>query len=328
MVSYKYLGYHMHEHLKHQKTVEILTSSAKRAFGKIINMFKKLGNMGYKTYTTLYNSNILSIANYASGVWGFQEFKECRVLQNKVIRFFLGTHVFTPLAALYCEMGWMDIRHTRWTEVLRLNNRIDTMPVSRWPKRIWQYDRATNIGAGLKDVMFILDYAGMYDVQSLEGQVDIDLVSKKLNDASKSLWEVEVYSKRKLRTFIHIHDFENITLATSNLTRRRRSLLIKLKSGVLSIRFKTGWYKGLKEERLCEICNKGKIEDEIHFLYKCKPLKYIRRQFLNSNKIDWSQTNRKDKLVLTKFLLNKENIKHTAVWLEEMYDHRKEILYT
>ena len=40
--TYKYLGYHIHEHLSHNRTVDILTASAKRAFGKIVTIFKKL----------------------------------------------------------------------------------------------------------------------------------------------------------------------------------------------------------------------------------------------------------------------------------------------
>ncbi len=44
--TYKYLGYHIHEHLSHSRTVHILTNSAKRAFGKIVNAFKKTGKYG------------------------------------------------------------------------------------------------------------------------------------------------------------------------------------------------------------------------------------------------------------------------------------------
>ena len=76
--------------------------SAKRAFGRVINMFKLLGNMGYKTYTTLYQSNILSIANYAAGVWGFQEFSNMRVLHNKAIRFSWG-HMSLPHWLYYIQ---------------------------------------------------------------------------------------------------------------------------------------------------------------------------------------------------------------------------------
>ena len=38
-------------------------------------------------------------------------------------------------------MDWMDIKHTRWLDMLRLNNRINNMPTNRWPKSIWQYDK-------------------------------------------------------------------------------------------------------------------------------------------------------------------------------------------
>ncbi len=131
--SYKYLGYYMHEHLSHAKMVDVLTGSAKRAFGRVINIFHKLRNMGYRTYESLYTSNILSIANYASGVWGFKEFQNARVLQNKIGRFYLGTHTFTPLAAIGLELDWLDIRFTRWLEMLRLKNRIVEMKNHHWP---------------------------------------------------------------------------------------------------------------------------------------------------------------------------------------------------
>ena len=66
--SYKYLKYYMHEYLSHDKSVEILTGGARRAFDRVVSTFHKLKDMGYKTFESLYTSNILSIANYASRV--------------------------------------------------------------------------------------------------------------------------------------------------------------------------------------------------------------------------------------------------------------------
>ena len=144
--TYKYLGYHMHEHLSHSKTVEILTSSAKRAFGWVVNILKRLGNMGYKTYETLIHSNVFSIANYGAGLWGFKEHHANRVLQNTIERYYLGTHRFTPLAATYIEMDWADNRHIHWIEMLRLKNRINNMSTARWPKKVFQWtDKLTQM---------------------------------------------------------------------------------------------------------------------------------------------------------------------------------------
>ncbi len=80
--DYKYLGYIFNEHLAHSTTVKTLTLSANRAFGKIVTIFKKLGNLGFKTYMTLYNTYVLPILNYASGVWGFQEQAEPQILSG------------------------------------------------------------------------------------------------------------------------------------------------------------------------------------------------------------------------------------------------------
>ncbi len=146
----------MQEHLSHAKTVEILTNSAKCAFGRVINVFKKLGNMGPKTYETLIFSNVFSIAKYGAGVWGFKEYHNSRILQNKIIRYFLDTHRFTALAATHIEMDWADNRHLHWIEMLRLKNRINQMPTSRWPKKVLQWDRVSKTDAWFKEVKHIL----------------------------------------------------------------------------------------------------------------------------------------------------------------------------
>ena len=74
VATYKYFGYNIHEHLKHQETVDILMASAKGALGRVINIFKTLGKMGYKTYTTLYvkysfNSKLFRGSLGVSGIY-------------------------------------------------------------------------------------------------------------------------------------------------------------------------------------------------------------------------------------------------------------------
>ena len=157
----------MHEHLSHCKTVEILTSSAKRAFGRVINIFKWLGHMGHKTYETLIQSNVFSIANYGAGLWGFKDQQANRVLQNTIERYYLGTHRFTPLAATHIEMDWADNKHIHWIEMLRLKNRINDMSTSRWPKKVFQWDRQTNTNAWVKEVATILDEANLPAIETL-----------------------------------------------------------------------------------------------------------------------------------------------------------------
>ena len=84
--KYKYLGIFFHEFLSDKPTVEALTASASCSFGCIIYMLKKLQNMGVQTYETLYGSYVAPIMNYAAAIWGYRDFSEPQVLQNRILR--------------------------------------------------------------------------------------------------------------------------------------------------------------------------------------------------------------------------------------------------
>ena len=140
MSDYKYLGVWIHEFLNHDRTVKALTAAAGRSYGRIINIFKHMGDMGYGTYRTLYNSYVLLVANYAAAVWGFKNYSDPQVLQNKIQRFFLGIHRFAPLPALRIEMDWLGIQMSRSLEMLQYLNRLAYMDEERIPKKILRWD--------------------------------------------------------------------------------------------------------------------------------------------------------------------------------------------
>ena len=96
--------------------------------------------MGIKSDETLYEPYVDPIINYASGVWGFDYFNPPQVLQNRVMRFFLGIHNFAPNAATKIEMDWLGCREKRWLNMIRLYNRINVMPFSRLLKIIYDWD--------------------------------------------------------------------------------------------------------------------------------------------------------------------------------------------
>ena len=55
-----------------------------------------------------------------------------------------------------------------------------------------------------------------------------------------------------------------------NLERNQRSVLAQLRFSILPLKLETGRFTGTKpEDRLCDICNSGAVEDECHFLFHC-----------------------------------------------------------
>ena len=103
--EYKYLGIYLDEHLYFTSCINILADSGSRALSALISKLKTLKSTRYKTYTSLFNSQVATILDYCSSIWGFKKASQCDNVQNKAIRYFLGVHKFTPIPALWGEMG-------------------------------------------------------------------------------------------------------------------------------------------------------------------------------------------------------------------------------
>ena len=326
--TYKYLGYYLHEHLSHKKTVDTLSSSAQRSFGRIVNIFKSLKNMGIKTFETLYFSYVTPISTYGSAVWGFQEQHEPQILQNRVGRFFLGVNKFTPVAATSIELDWMNPRFSRWIEMVRYRNRLVNMDPCRLPVRIYNWEKSLNHKGWVKDVQFIMQYCNLeYDVE-LTNECDLDMLSTKLLKMNRDKWWVEAHNKPKLRTFVKIHDTEfTQVLVRKNLSRKHRSLIAKFKCGVLPIALETGRYTDVPEaKRTCKLCSDNAVETEEHFLTACSALSHIRTRFKNElNEVE--NLDNMTGIEKMKRMMATDMIKISSRMLECMFEERKELMY-
>ena len=101
--------------------------------------------------------------------------------------------------------------------------------------------------------------------------IDMNLVQSKLNDLMHEQWSNEVHNKPKLRTYVQIKDtFEPEPYVLSNISRQRKSLLAQIRLGILPIKIETGRFRSLSvDQRICELCEMRKVENEIHFICEC-----------------------------------------------------------
>ena len=183
--DYKYLGYFMNEHLSPSQNAEILTAAASRSFGRIVNIFRKLKNMGSKTYETLFKTYVAPVMNYGSAVWGFGEHSDPQVLQNRIARFYLGVLRFTAVPVTSLEMDWLDAKFLRWVEIIRYRNRLCNMSRlnrDRLPVIIHNWDVSLNTDAWAKSANHILQYANM-ELTSENGEelcTDLEVLEARL----------------------------------------------------------------------------------------------------------------------------------------------------
>jgi hypothetical protein len=82
---YKYLGVIVNDTLHFNVIANVLADAGGRALGAIINKYKKLGGLGYYTYTTMYNAGVCPILDYAAEIWGYKEYPKINTIQNLAI---------------------------------------------------------------------------------------------------------------------------------------------------------------------------------------------------------------------------------------------------
>jgi hypothetical protein len=275
--SYKYLGIILDEHLSFSNAVDSLGTGGGRALGAINAKFKFLKNMGFRTYDKLFESCVLPILSYGSGVWGLSNFTAIQSVQNRAMRFFLGTHKFTPTLGLCGDMGWYPINIYHKIEMIRLWNRLIKMPDNRLTKRVFKWN-LENQAKWSMEVNRVLNMVEMDDCFTSKKICNIQTLSEKLKENYRVDWAQKITEKPKLRLYKTFkQEFKTETYVLSNINRSERSFFAQLRFGILPIHIETGRFtRKPLEERTCKICNNGEVEDEKHFLLNCNTYQYSR----------------------------------------------------
>ena len=113
------------------------------------------------------------------------------------------------------------------------------------------------------------------------------------------------------------------------MTRQQRSLISKLFCGILPLEVETGRYQGVKRElRYCRVCESGAVEDEVHFLFRCPPLKDSRKDSLTiSKENEEEEVTEEECIERLKELVKEERLKEFVEHLEILFNARQRILY-
>ncbi len=320
--EYKYLGVMLNEHMDFQESSSHLSASASRSFGGIVNKFRDITDMGFGTFWRAVEACVYPILNYASESWGYKEISHAENIQNKILRFYLGVHRFTPIAGILGDFGEMPVQWKRWVKMLAYWNRLVLMDDSRLTKKVFMYDYSVcknNWTSEIKCIFDLLQLQGTFENMET---CDVNMVKKKLLDIYVEKWNSDVQRKPKLCTYnIFKTEFELENYVKLNLNRKNRSLLAQFRLGVLPLRIETGRFVNLKrEQRICTLCETGAIEDEMHFLLHCNLYDDLRPDLLEHLPVD---------------LTNEEKLKtlirlyprRSANYIEKAFRKRSDVIY-
>ena len=242
------MGITLNKFLDYQVCALELAEAGGRALGGIILKFKTFKNIGFNTFTKLYHTGVVPINEYASGIWGFRNFRQAEKVQNRAVRYFLGVNSKTPIDFLNGETGWSRPKYRIYLNILRFYNRLMNMNNDRLTYKIFEYDLqniSNDNSSG--ELEKILDDLNMQE-SLLSGQiVDLKAAEEKFNITSDLEWQDSLGWKSKLRTYtkykLHMECENYLTL---NINKYERSMLAKLRSGTLSLYIEKGRYEGKK----------------------------------------------------------------------------------
>ncbi len=322
------MGIILNEYLEYGITAKTLAGAAGRSLGGIITKFNTYRNVGFKTFSKLYDSGVVPVLEYCAGVWGNNNLECCDKIQQRALRYYLGVHQKTPILALEGDTGWKKCQNRRLILMCKLWNRIVCMEESRLTRKIFDHEYKLCSNNWCEEIKLLLTKYGQQYAFNHKTKCDIDRIENGLENLYKEEWKNSILLKPKLRTYILFKDnYDTEDYVKYCLPRLQRSLLAQIRCGVLPLHIEIGRFRGLKpEERLCILCIMRKIEDEFHFVCECTAYLNMREELyrcVQAKNEHFTNMDNKDKFVW----LMKNEWKLLAKYLEKAWNERSKLIY-
>ena len=269
---YKYLGVQFDKYLNFEKNASVLADAASRALGAIRSKLKSLKCFGFNSFNTLFNSGVLTIADYSAGVWGTKNYAKTEQVSYKAARYFLGVHRFAPVEALLGDMGWSTAKTRHKILIMKYWNRLCELPQSRLTRRVFDWDRKFTNSRGTwsysaRQILIDVQRPDLFDGVMA---CDIDNAKSIIDSIDVGDWEVKRYKSDKLRYYnLYKYDKNTEDYLSLDLTKYQRSIFAQFRCGILPLEIEVGRYRDIAlPNRICQVCHNA-VEDEIHFLLEC-----------------------------------------------------------
>ena len=330
--KYKYLGLVLDEHLDFNVTTSVLAGSAGRALGAVSTKFNQLKGMGFNSYAKLYNTGVTPILDYGAGIWGYKSFSNIDAIQNRAIRFFLGTHRFASNIAINGDVDWMECGVRRHLDMFRLWNKLVSMDEDRLTKRVFIYDHDEGGHSGNWNNEISKLFAKIGKLNNYQNMLTVNLnyVKRTLLNLEKQAWHQSLNEYPKLRFYRKFKQEKCLEPYVYKVqSRSHRSILAQLRCGILPLKVETGRFTQIPlDYRLCVFCECNVVEDESHFLFHCSLYDDIRIRFIENYVIPFypyfENLNLEQKLNL---LMSKDLVKRTSEFVYNCYMKRRTTLY-
>jgi hypothetical protein len=241
------------------------------------------GKLSVAGAVNLWSSFVRSQMEYGCEIWGEGNWAEAELIQHNMARRILNCSFRTPVAAMMGDLGWITLAARRDLQRLVFWGKMVKMKNSRLTKRVYLQRKQDFLDteSGSNWCYFthqLLSRLGLLEYWEDESVIpDLvewkKLVNSKIWEREQILWQKEILNKPMLRTYRIFKSELKLEPYLSHGGFLSRSVMFSIRSGSCRLRIETGRWKRPREEekdRLCTVCNNGKVENEIHFVTECK----------------------------------------------------------
>ena len=338
--SYKYLGIIFTEHLSWGRAIENTALSANRAANYLIAKARVNGGFAYEVFTHLYNTLVVPIIEYSSFLWGFKPISQIDKIQNNLMRSFLGLGRNAPYSALIGDTGWQPLSVTTKLSCVRFYKRLSIMSLSRLNHYIFREScNLTEKGyrnwtQSARELLQSLHQSNC--VPTLDNLHSLDYYKKSFGYLFLNAWRVKIKeygpdseSGGRLHLYREIKKAPSTERYVANITAvGGRRVMAGLRMGCLPLAVETGRYTRVPyRQRVCQLCDRGEVEDQCHFLAICPAFRHLRLKLFNYchyKSTNFYHLTLQDKI---KYILcNYDN--HIVYLLTQFYSCRHHILFS
>ena len=125
--SYKYLGVTIKSNGSFSEHIDKIKEKSHKAYLSLISKSKEWGGFSPRLFLYLFDHTIAPILNYASEVWGFEEWPKLETLHLKACKYELGVRSNTTTDAVYADFGRMSLQCHRHSNILKFFTRISAL---------------------------------------------------------------------------------------------------------------------------------------------------------------------------------------------------------
>lgn len=300
--EYEYLGLVVNKGGIGDKARRRLLEKARRMMWRVWMLVGRERGLSMKGKVRVWQTMVQSILEVGAEVMRDVRWEEAERLQLRMMRMVLGVGGKARMIneVVRGELGLWRLRARRWRKRLMYWWCMERRKVPELVRRVYCEGRKKVLlgkrSGWVWDTKSILEKIGLGWVWSngcwMEKRKWKRLVCRSLQEFEEKEWREGLQSKSKAVWYRRVKKKlqEESYVSCGERWNWGRSLMVKMRGGILPLRVEEGRWEGLeREDRVCLVCKSGEVEDEKHFVEDCHGYDDIRRKWRRWGLFDGEQ---------------------------------------